>query len=184
MKREHVAAGVTVLVIVGVVVTLALRAPRDGEPTEDAKPSSVVFDLFQRAKAGDAKGYLACFEQGLRETVESSKRDMGDAAFEEHIASIGNAVKGVSVSEERADKTEARLRVELVYADRTDNDVQTFSVVRRGSRWLIASMSGASQLKMPVPYGTPAYPVEEDGGTQEPTVNREPKTVNRAKGGG
>ena len=166
MKREQAAAAVTVLVIVGVIVALAIRTSRGGPAKGEVKPSSVVFDLFDRAKKGDVDGYVGCFEEGLRRTVESSKQDMGDAAFKQHIIGVGTAVKGVTVTEERADAKEARLRVELVYADRTHNDVQTFTVVRKGSRWLIASMSGAAQLKMPIPYGTPAYPLEKDGGEQ------------------
>jgi hypothetical protein len=169
MRREQAAAALTALVIVGVVVALAVRSSRGGAPTGKAKPSGVVFELFQRAKAGDVGGYLACFEEGLQRTVESSKRDMGDATFRQHLISVGTAVKGVSVTEERTDANEAQLRVELVYADRAHNDVQTFTVVRRGSRWQIASMSGAAQLKMPVPYGTPAYPLEEDAGKAGPT---------------
>ncbi|MBM3475311.1 MAG: hypothetical protein FJX75_18775 [Armatimonadetes bacterium] len=187
MKREQAAAALTVLVIVGVVVALAIRTSRGGPPTSDVKPSSVVFDLFDQAKAGDAGGYLACFEEGLRRSVESSKQDMGDAAFKQHLVTVGTAVKGVSVTEERADAKEARLRVELVYADRTHNDVQTFTVVRKGSRWLIASMSGASQLRMPVPYGTPAYPLEQ-GGDERKTKGGEGVAAEAAptnsKGGG
>jgi len=164
MKREHAAAAVTVLLIVGVVAALAVRAPRGGSAGSAAKPSGVVFDLYQRAQEGDVQGYLECFAPEMRQTVESSRDDMGDAGFREHITAVGRSVKGVSISDERVAGSEARLRVELVYADRPHNDVQTFTVVRRGGRWLIASMSGAQAVKMPVPYGTPAYPLEQDGG--------------------
>jgi len=160
MRREQAAAAVTVLAIVGLIIALAIREQRRAGGLAEAKPSSVVFALYQRAKAGDIEGYLSCLDGDLRRTMESSRQDMGDGAFRERIVGIGNAVKGVTVTEERGDAREARLRVELVYADRSHNDVQTFTVSRRGSEWLIGSMSGAERLKMPVPYGTPAYPEE------------------------
>lgn len=160
MKREHIAGVVTVLVIVGLLVVLAMR-DRGGASAAD-KPSAVVFDLFQRAKAGDVKGYLSCFGSDLRQTVEASRRDMGERAFRDQIRAMGEAVKGVLVEEDRVESREARLRVELVYADRTHNDVQTFTVQKGGRGWLISSMSRAKPLKMPIAYGTPAYPLELD----------------------
>jgi hypothetical protein len=182
MKREHAAAAATILVIVAVVAVLAWRGSGGAPTNAEAKPSTVVFDLYQRAKAGDVGGYLACLDGDLRRSVESSRRDMGDSAFRQHLQAIGKAVKGVSVTEERSDANEARLRVELVYADRTHNDVQTFSVARRRGRWLIAGMSGAQALQMPIPYGTPAYPLEPgDNSKQGTAVNGEQGT---ADGGG
>jgi hypothetical protein len=182
MKREHAAGAATVLLIIAVVVVLAWRGSGGPPSDTEAKPSSVVFDLYQRAKAGDVSGYLGCLDADLRRSVESSKRDMGDGAFRQHLQAIGKAVKGVSVSEERSDANEARLRVELVYADRTHNDVQTFTVAKRRGRWLIAGMSGAQALQMPIPYGTPAYPLEPgDGGEQGTAVNSEQGTA--ANGG-
>lgn len=164
MKREHIAGVATVLVLGAVVLVLGIRN-RSGPSAVSAdpeKPSTVVFDLFQRAKAGDVRGYLACFTSDLRETVATSSREMGERAFREQISAMGEAVKGVLVQEDRADDREARLRVELVYADRSHNDVQTFTLRRRGGQWLITSMSRAKPLKMPIPYGTPAYPLELD----------------------
>jgi len=164
MRREHIAGVATVLVLGGVLLVLGMRN-RSGPSAvsaEPQKPSGVVFDLFQRAKAGDVRGYLACFASDLRETVAASSRDMGDRAFREQIRAMGEAVKGVLVQEDRADDREARLRVELVYADRSHNDVQTFVLRRSGGQWLITSMSRAKPLKMPIPYGTPAYPLELD----------------------
>jgi hypothetical protein len=170
MKREHIAGIATVLVLVGILVVLGARNAGKAAGTDD--PKVVVFDLFRRAEAGDVDGYLSCFGPGLRTTVEASRRDMGGDAFREHIRAIGKAVKGVSVQVDRADSREARLRVELVYADRSHNDVQTFAVSKAGSRWLISSMSQAERVKMPIPYGTPAYPLELDAepeaGTEAP----------------
>ncbi len=160
MKREHIAGVATVLILVGILVVLGARNAGKSSGADD--PKVVVFDLFRLAQAGDAVGYLSCFGPGLRETVEASRRDMGGDAFREHIRAMGQAVKGVSVQVDRADSREARLRVELVYADRSHNDVQTFTVSKAGSRWLISSMSRAERVKMPIPYGTPAYPLELD----------------------
>ncbi len=160
MKREHIAGVVTVAVLLGLLAALGIR--NRGEPAGADKPSTVVFDLFQRAKAGDVKGYLSCFGPELRQTVEASRRDMGERAFREQIEAMGEAVKGVLVQEDRMESREARLRVELVYADRTHNDVQTFTLNKSRGRWLISSMSRAKPLKMPIPYGTPAYPLELD----------------------
>lgn len=161
MKREQAAALCTALVMSALLVVVGSRG-RQSSSVHNIKPSSVVFTLFQKAKAGDVQAYLACFDDELRASVEASKRDVGYAAFRHHIMRIGEVVKGISVTEDRTDATEVRLRVELVYADRPQNDVQTFTVVRRGSQWLIASISPAEQLKMPVPYGTPAYPTETE----------------------
>ncbi len=187
MKREQAAAVVTALVIVGVAVTLALRASGRTSTDSAAKPSAVVFELYERAGKGDARGYLACFTPELRQTVESSRSDMGEPAFRQYLLDLGRAVKGVSVTEERSGSGEARLRVELVYADRAHNDVHSCTVVRRGGRWLIASMSGAQALKMPIPYGTPAYPLEPAGGeTTEEGSGEEgaPASANTEGGGG
>lgn len=160
MKREHIAGVVTVAILLGVLAVLGVR--NRGKPAAAEKPSTIVFDLFQRAKAGDVNGYLSCFGPELRQTVEASRRDMGESAFREQIRAMGEAVKGVLVQEDRMESREARLRVELVYADRTHNDVQTFTLTRSGGGWLIGSMSRAKPLKMPIPYGTPAYPLELD----------------------
>ncbi len=168
MKREHIAALVTVVAIIAVVVFLAARDGGGGRHASidstggELKPGGVVRDLFQLAKKGDTEGYLACFDTKLRESVEASARDMGEAAFAAQIEDLGNDVKGVAVSQLRADSRDAELRVELVYADRGANDVQTFTVRRKGDRWLIASMSRAETVVMPIPYGTPAYPLELD----------------------
>ncbi|MGQ9730336.1 MAG: hypothetical protein ACUVX8_03605 [Candidatus Zipacnadales bacterium] len=42
------------------------------------------------------------------------------------------------------------------------NDLQSFTIVNRRGQWLIGTMSAARSLRMPVPYGTPAYPLETD----------------------
>ena len=159
MSREQTAGMVTVVVLAVVIVVL-VAVNRSGKPAEE--PSRVVFDLFQRAKEGDVEGYVGCLDKGLREEVEGTLDEMGKRAFREQIRSIGEQVKGVSVSEERRGTRDAQLRVELVYADRTHNDVQTFGVREVRGGWLIADMGAADKLKMPIPYGTPAYPLEMD----------------------
>ena len=104
MKREQIAALITTLLIGVLVIAVAIRnsggrSAGGGSTDEDVKPSRVVFDLFQFAKAGDTEGYLDCFDDRLRESVETSARDMGEAAFQAQIQDIGEKVKGVSVSE-------------------------------------------------------------------------------------
>ena len=51
--------------------------------------------------------------------------------------------------------SEARVRVEYVYADR--NEVQHFYLQRQDKDWKISRVSEIQRVETPVPYGTPVY---------------------------
>jgi hypothetical protein len=139
------------LVLVLAVVALALR----GKGRLPSTPEDAVRRLFEAAQRGDAPAYLATLTGTLRSSFESSRSQMGAAAFSASLRQSMAAVKGFAVSTAGGPSPEeAGLDVELVFADH--NERQRFVLVRQGGGWLVAAIEKADAYKPPRPYGSPA----------------------------
>jgi len=146
--------------------------PASDEPRDEI--DELVSAHFQLAKKGDVEGYVSCFSQELRARLDEAIADVGREAFATDLIAVGQQPKGITTSHwaVEEDGRTASARVELVFRDR-DNEVQDFGFVREGGRWRISSMSEVQYVKMPIPYGTPAYPLGtpeagEDGAETSP----------------
>ena len=147
---------IVTLVLIGVGVVLVLpkgaRLPRTSATPEGA-PKEVIWRMFEAAKKGNVREYLACFGSPLRESLERDVAEMTGKRFGAYLVETNSPVLGIALSDlEKVDARRVKLRVELTF--RHWNEVQWLGLKKGGRDWQIVQMTEAKRIKPPVPYGT------------------------------
>lgn len=166
MNRARQAQTITAVVLTALVLFLVTRRPQTSAPEPapasapvtaaptGPTPQDAVYAMLDAARAGEVTTYLRYFEGELAASLRQSAAEQGDARFAQYLKDSNAPVKGIAVSEAPgAPAGEARLRVELVYADR--NEAQLVHLQKAGAEWKIVKLETASRVKTLVPYGTP-----------------------------
>lgn len=166
MNRARQAQLITAVVLTALVLWLVTRRPQTKAPAAEPvpvaaapagpTPQDTVYAMLDAARAGNAAAYLRHFDGELAASLRQSAAEQGDARFAEYLKASHAPVKGIAVSEVPGTPGaagEARLRVELVYADR--NEAQVMHLAKAGAEWKIIKLQTASRVKTLVPYGTP-----------------------------
>jgi hypothetical protein len=140
------------LVLALAIVAIALR----GKGRLAQTPEEAVNLFFQAAQRGDAPAFLAVLTGTLRSSFESTRSQIGAAAFVAGLRESVAGIKGFAVSAAgRSQPGQAELDVELVFSDH--NERQRFVLLRQSGGWLVASIDKADVVKPPSPYGAPAF---------------------------
>jgi len=117
-------------------------------------PQDAIYAMLDAARAGDVGTYRSFFTGQLAASLDQSIAENGEAKFGEYLKRTNATVKGVAINEpERPNESQAKARVEYVYADR--NEAQNMFLVKLGEAWKIERLEEARALKPLVPYGTP-----------------------------
>ena len=141
--RKHL---LTAAVLTGLLIVARFGRFKPGPVAHDPDPQSTVYEMLNAAKAGDVERYLAAFSEPMAGSVKPM-------VSTQSLREGHSAIKGVAIANT---DTEGRLQVQFVYQDRTES--QTFVLERDAARrWKIASMDGAREAKVLVPYGTPVH---------------------------
>jgi hypothetical protein len=161
---------VQLAVIVAVVAVAFWLRGRDQLPET---PEATVNALFDAAGRGDDGAYLRLLIGPLRTTLESSRAQLGPAAFRENIRRSAAGIKGLSVARaDNAPPDQVALDLELVFADR--NERQRMLLVDTAKGFGITAIEGAATVKPPVAYGTPVV----DEGAVPPPASKSPDRGN------
>jgi hypothetical protein len=108
--------------------------------------------MLDAARAGDTKAYLDSFSGPMRDQLLQVIKENAEPNFAAYLKSQNSAFQGVAVSiTERPSDTEAQVRVEYVYGNRSE--VQSV-YLRKDSRWRIVKVAGAEQIKTLLPFGS------------------------------
>lgn len=133
------------------------------QPSE-AKPEDTLWRMFDAGKKGDVRAYLDCFTGDLRRELEHRVREMGSRRFRQYLQEVDRQIKGVAiVRQEPWSEGEVEMGIELVFE--REKEAQRVLLRREGNRWRIVEMEGRGREPSPIPYGTPAIPLER--GAQE-----------------
>lgn len=145
----------TILVSVFVAMSVGIACRRQA-PRAKASPAACVRSMSDFSREGRVERYLDCFTGRLRSELEQEYKQMKPEAFAELLQRRSRGVRGVAISdEERPDANTARLRVEWVFEDR--NEIQGFTLKKRGDAWKIAAITDARFEKPEIPYGTEVF---------------------------
>ncbi len=171
MSKDAKAQALTVAVIAAGLLTIAWyqggferfkpRVSYDGgflgigAPGKPAEPRDVIYDMLDAARIGNVGDYLDCYSGQLERTLRQSMEEMGAERFSDFLRERNRDIKGIAMNAPDESGSEARVRVEYVYADR--NEVQHFYLQRQDKDWKISRVSEIQRVETPVPYGTPVY---------------------------
>jgi hypothetical protein len=136
-------------------------------------PEATVNALFDAAARGDDRAYLRLVVGPLRSTLESSRAQLGPAAFRESIRRSAAGIKGLAVTRgDNAPPDQVALDLDLVFADR--NERQRMLLVDTGKGFGITAIEEAATVKPPIAYGTPVV----DEGAVPPAASKSPESGN------
>jgi hypothetical protein len=155
MKKRSPAI-VTVVLLFGALLFFTQRARWKDVLTAEksaATPEDVIWRMADAAREGDAQAYLDCFRGALRQTLNKTAAEMGEAKFKTYLQQLNAEMTGIAVSDlEQPDAQTASLRVEFVYRGKSEAQKHHFKLVN--GQWQIERVDGGEQIPLPIPYGT------------------------------
>ena len=161
VKRPAVLTGLFILILLSLVflrthgwrVPVEVRSLFSHARPDDTTPEDTVYGMLDAARAGDTAVYVDTFSGPLQQQIQQVIRESGKTQFATYLTAQSSSFQSVALSvADQPSDSEARLRVEYVYANR--NEVQTFHLRKSGGRWKIIGISGTDQIKTLIPYGT------------------------------
>ena len=159
--KQKLPAIITVFLIAAGVFYFAFRG-RIGDAIKSggvrpATPEDVIWKMSDASREGNVAAYLDCFTGTLKQNLQKTASDMGDARFSEYLRRLNGEITGIAVSDlEQIGTAEANLRVEFVF--RTRNEVQKHHFRLIDGEWKIDQLDGAEQVKTLIPYGSEINP--------------------------
>jgi hypothetical protein len=146
--------------VIAALVLLALALRRGDRRPET--PEAAVAAFFEAAGRGDDALYLRLASGKLRASLDSTRSQLGVAAFRESLRRTAAGMKGLAIS--RGDSVPDRvvLDVELVFNDRIER--QQMCLAADDAGWMIESITGTNTVKPPVAYGSPVFEEEPASG--------------------
>jgi len=125
------------------------------ETTAAATPEDTIWRMSDAAREGDARTYIDCFSGALKQTLQKTAAEMGEAQFSQYLNKLNDEMTGIAVSDlERMNEQTATLNVEFVY--RGKNETQKHHFTRVDGVWKIDRVDAAEHVKPLLPYGAEA----------------------------
>jgi hypothetical protein len=147
---------VTLILLLGALLVFTQRERWKGALTSEksaATPEDVIWRMADAAREGDAPAYLDCFGGALRQNLDKTAAEMGEAKFKAYLQQRNAEVTGIAVSDlEQPDAQTAALRVEFVYRGKSEAQKHHFKLVN--GQWQIERVDGGEQIPLLIPYGT------------------------------
>ncbi len=150
---------VTILLIAAAFILLTQRERLSGlkwgtqKPV--ASPEDVIWRMSDAAREGNVQAYLDCFSGALRQNLNKTATEMGQAQFSQYLKKLNDEMTGIAVSDlEQANEQSATLKVEFVF--RGKNEAQKHHFKLADGKWTIDAVDDAQRLKVLIPYGAPA----------------------------
>ena len=158
--KKLLAAVATALVITALLVATTLRSR--GASSADA-PEICLDQMFEAMKSGDVATYLKCFTGRLRDELERTAREQTPAKFSEYLKHSAATMKGRAIHHHKTEFSgpdQVRMVVDRVYEQRLW-EYQAYRLRREAGAWQIYAIDAPEPHAPPIPYGTPAFVVEE-----------------------
>ena len=157
--KKRLPAIITALLILGALLFFTQRERWSNwrlttqTPVSPASPEDVVWRMSDATRDGDVKAYLDCFTGELRQKLEKTAAEMGEAQFSQYLKKLNDEVTGIAVSDlEQTDPQSAAMRVEFVYRGKNESQKHRFRSI--DGAWKIEGVDSAENVKVLVPYGT------------------------------
>ena len=159
--KKHLPAIITVLLIAGAFLLLTQRERLAGMKwagkfaATSATPEDVIWRMSDAAREGNVQAYLDCFSGVLRQNLNKTATEMGQAQFSQYLKKLNDEMTGIAVSDlEQINEQTATLKVEFVF--RGKNEAQKHHFKLTDGKWQIDAVETAERLKILIPYGTAA----------------------------
>ncbi len=148
----------TVVLLTGALALLTQRERLSGwrsEKTAVSTPEDVVWRMSDAAREGDVEAYLDCFSGALKQNLQKTATDMGEAQFRQYLKTLNHEVTGIAVSDlEQVNEQTATLKVEFVFRGKNEAQKHRFRLV--DGKWKIDGVETAARIKTLIPYGAEA----------------------------
>lgn len=163
MTQKAKAQIATAVIIVGAGLLVLWREQKLNMPVatqrQDPQPHDALYQMLDAVRDGNASAYLDAHTGTVAESLRRAIAEMGEPKFMEALQRQNKPLKGIAVNDpERISPTQAKARVEYVFADR--NEVQTVHFDQTDGKWRISRVDGAERIKTIIPYGTPVSDVK------------------------
>jgi hypothetical protein len=156
--KNRLPAIVTFMLIAAALALLTQRERLAGwrsEKTAAATPEDTVWRMSDAAREGDARAYLDCFTGALKQSLQKTAAEMGEAQFSRYLKKLNEEMTGIAVSDlAQVNERTATLKVEFVYRGR--NEAQKHHFVWVNGDWKIDGVDAAEHVKPLLPYGAEA----------------------------
>lgn len=161
MTQQTKARLATAVIVAGAALLVLWRERKLAVPAvsvvaerQEAQPHDALYRMLDAVRDTDVAAYLDAHTGAVSESLRRAIQEMGEAKFMEALQRQNKPLKGVAVNDpERLSPTQARARVEYVFADR--NEVQTVYFENAFGKWRISRVDGAERIRTIIPYGTP-----------------------------
>ncbi len=152
MNRQQTARALTLLVLAAAMAIVVAR--RSVPPAAQPSPQQVISTMFDAARSGDVKAYLACHTGQMEAALRQSLAESTAERFARYLKDQNAPIKGVAVSEPQAlPDGEMKVRVEYVYQDH--NEAQSVYLRKTLAGWKITRVESSERVKAPAHYGAP-----------------------------
>jgi hypothetical protein len=156
MTQQTKARLATALIIAGAVAVVLWREQKLPQPSapQVAQPHDALYQMLDAVRDGNATAYLDAHTGSVAESLRRAIAEIGEAKFVESLQRQNKPLKGIAVNDpETISPTQAKARVEYVFADR--NEIQTVYFESTAGKWRISRVDGAERIRTVIPYGTP-----------------------------
>ncbi len=156
--KKRLPAIVTILLIAGAFVLLTQRerlSQLKWTEKSAVSPEDVIWRMSDAAREGNSQAYIDCFGGALRQNLQKTATDMGEAQFSRYLKKLNDEMTGIAVSdlEQTTDQT-ASLRVEFLFRGKSEAQKHHFNLV--DGKWKIEGIDNAERFNVPIPYGANA----------------------------
>jgi len=120
----------------------------------EPEPQDTIYAMLAAARSGDVQSYLAAYTGEIAASLRQNAGESGPAAFRKYLQESSIDVKGIALSDaERITDTEAKVRMQFIFADRQEGQPVYLRKTPQG--WRISGIGDQERIKVLVPYGTP-----------------------------
>lgn len=164
MTQQTKARLATAIIVAGAGLFVLWREQKLTMPSvaverQEPQPHDALYQMLDAVRDGDMPAYLDAHTGAVAESLRRAVNEVGEAKFMEALRRQNQPLKGIAVNHpERISPTQAKARVEYVFADR--NEVQTVYFESITGKWRIAKVDGAERIRTIIPYGTPVGDVQ------------------------
>lgn len=158
--KKRLPALVTILLIVSAIAFFAKRDRTASTSKAPVTPEDVIWRMSDAAREGNVNAYLDCFDGALKNKLQRTVVEMGEAQFSQYLKRLNGEMTGIAVSDfEQTSENEATLRVEFVFRGKNEAQKHHFRLI--SGAWKIEKLDGAEQIKPLTPYGSDVIEKEE-----------------------
>jgi hypothetical protein len=130
----------------------SLSAALSSLKPKSSTPEDGIYVMLDAARDGNIQAYLDCYSGNLLDNLKQLLDESGKDGFTKYLHATNSRIQGVAITApEQVAADEVKLRVDYVYADRTE--AQTVYLRKDSRRWKIYRTDAVQPRKTLVPFG-------------------------------